>query len=275
MQNFLKIIIFAFLALGGYTLYANFGIPPLKPAPPPPEEETIGAMSMDQFITLGKKIFEGKGTCTLCHNPILAGRAPNLSNMHNISEERLKDPRYKGKAKTGEEYLRESQMEPSAFVAAGFGKRGTNDTVSPMPQINAGAIGLKPAEINAVIAYLQTKDGGKATVPLPTGADAAPAPAAGGAEAAAPAPAKTAEEALAKYACGACHKIGSFAGAVGPDLTKIGSKRDESYLRRAILNPNADVASGFPPGMMPQDLGNKMTASEMEMLVKYLKSQKG
>lgn len=272
MQTFLKISIFAVIALLGYTLFANVGIPQVRPAPPPAEEETIGAMSMDQYIVLGKKIFEGKGTCTLCHNPVLAGRAPNIVNMHATSEERLKDPRYKGKAKTGEEYLRESMMEPSTFVVAGFGKKGTNDTESPMPHISSGAVGLKPAEINAVIAYLQTKEGGKATVPLPTGADAAPAPAA--AEAAAPAPAKTAEEALGKYACGACHKIGAFAGAVGPDLTKIGSK-DETYLRRAILDPNADVAKGFPAGVMPQDLGNKMTAKELEMLVKFLKAQKG
>ncbi|MBI5179954.1 MAG: c-type cytochrome [Nitrospirae bacterium] len=273
MQTFIKISIFALIALSGYTLFANFAIPQVRPAPPPAEEETIGAMSMDQYIALGRKIFEGKGTCTLCHNPVLAGRAPNITQMHATSEQRLKDPRYKGKAKTGEEYLRESMMEPSAFVVAGFGKAGTNDTESPMPQISSGAIGLKPAEINAVIAYLQTKDGGKATVPLPTGVDAAPAPAAGAAEAP-PAPAKTAEEALGKYACGACHKIGAFAGAVGPDLTKIGSK-DEAYLRRAILDPNADIAKGFPAGVMPQDFGNKMTAKELEMLIKYLKAQKG
>ena len=273
MQTFLKIGIFALIALAGYTLFANFAIPQVRPAPPPAEEETIGAMGMDQYIALGRKIFEGKGTCTLCHNPVLAGRAPSLTQMHATSEQRLKDPRYKGKAKTGEEYLRESMMEPSTFVVAGFGKAGTNDTESPMPQINGPAVGLKPAEINAVIAFLQTKDGGKATVPLPTGADAAPAPAAGAAEAA-PAPAKTPEEALGKYACGACHKIGVFAGAIGPDLTKIGSK-DEAYLRRAILDPNADIATGFPAGVMPQDFGNKMTAKELEMLIKYLKAQKG
>jgi mono/diheme cytochrome c family protein len=274
MQTFIKISIVALVALAGYTLFANYGIPQVRPAPPPAEEETIGAMSMDQYIALGRKIFEGKGTCTLCHNPLLGGRAPNLTQMHATSEQRLKDSRYKGKAKTGEEYLRESMMEPSIFVVAGFGKAGTNDSESPMPQISGPAVGLKPAEINAVIAFLQTKDGGKATVPLPTGAEAAPAPAAGAAAEAAPAPAKTAEEALGKYACGACHKIGAFAGAVGPDLTKIGSK-DEAYLRKAILDPNSDIAKGFPAGVMPQDFGNKMTAKELEMLIKYLKAQKG
>src|SRR4030065_1135009 len=219
MQTFIKIGIFALIALAGYTLFANYGIPQVRPAPPPAEEETIGAMGMDQYIALGKKIFEGKGTCTLCHNPLLGGRAPEITQMHAKSEERLKDSRYKGKAKTGEEYLRESMMAPSAFVVAGFGKAGTNDTESPMPQISGPAVGLKPAEINAVIAFLQTKDGSKATVPLPTGAEPAPAPAAGAAAKAAPAPAKTAEEALGKYGCGACHKIGGFAGADGRDLT--------------------------------------------------------
>ena len=57
-------------------------------------------------------------------------------------------------------------------------------------------------------------------------------------------------------------------------MTKVGSK-DEAYLRRAILDPNADVVKGFPAGVMPQDFGNKMTAKELEMLIKYLKAQKG
>ena len=55
MQTFIKISIVALVALAGYTLFANYGIPQVRPAPPPAEEEAIGAMSMDQFIALGKK----------------------------------------------------------------------------------------------------------------------------------------------------------------------------------------------------------------------------
>lgn len=105
MQTFLKISIFAVIALLGYTLFANVGIPQVRPAPPPAEEETIGAMSMDQYIVLGKKIFEGKGTCTLCHNPVLGGRAPNIINMHATSEERLKDPAIKERQRAARSIL--------------------------------------------------------------------------------------------------------------------------------------------------------------------------
>ena len=45
--------------------------------------------------------------------------------------------------------------DPSAFVVAGFGKKGTNDSESPMPNIAAGSVGLSEAELKAVVAYLQ------------------------------------------------------------------------------------------------------------------------
>ena len=62
---------------------------------------------------------------------------------------------------------------------------------------------------------------------------------------------------------------------MGPNLTKVGAKRDEAYLRGKILDPKSRLVPGFPPGVMPQDFGSRMTAMELEMLVKYLKAQKG
>src|SRR3989304_7467469 len=162
MKNFLKVIIFSLLVLSAYTLFPN--TLPQQKSEPPPLEEKVGALTMDQFVAIGADIYSGArggfGGCVLCHDPKL-GRAPQLVNMNGTSEDRLKDSRYKGKAKSVEEYLRESMMEPSAFVVAGFGVAGTNDTQSPMMNISQY---LKPWEVNATIAYLQTKDGGEATV---------------------------------------------------------------------------------------------------------------
>src|SRR3989304_4311772 len=167
MKTFLKLLFVCAIVLAAYTLYP-MSLPQQR-AEPPPLEEKIGALTMDQFVNIGKEIDEGKrggfGGCILCHDPRL-GRAPELVNMNSVSAKRLKDPGYKGKAKNVEEYLRESMMEPSAYVVRGYGVAGTNDTQSPMMNISQY---LKPWEVDATIAYLQTKDGGEATVQPPTG----------------------------------------------------------------------------------------------------------
>ncbi|MDH4234634.1 MAG: hypothetical protein OEV15_05830, partial [Gallionella sp.] len=88
------------------------------PAPPPVEEKLdLSAMTMDQFIALGGKIYNGKGTCTLCHNAM--GRAPMLDKLGAVATETIKNPKYKGGAKTVEEYIREALVKPSAFVVSG------------------------------------------------------------------------------------------------------------------------------------------------------------
>lgn len=266
MRNFFKVAFFSLLTIGGFWGFANFGIPQIKPAPPPVEEKLdLGAMTMDQFIALGEKTFNGKGTCTLCHNKM--GRAPMLDVVGAHAVERMKDARYKGAAKTVEEYIHESMVKPSAFVVAGFGKSGSNDTESPMPDVTGGGIGLNEAEVAAVIAYLQDSSGSEVTVEIPQmeapaeGADAAPAEVAA---------LKTPEEVIAKYTCGACHTVADQTGELGPNLTKIGAKRSKDYLRQAILDPEAVIAEGFTGGMMPATMGEQMKASELEMLVNYL-----
>ncbi|MDO8463913.1 MAG: c-type cytochrome [Gallionella sp.] len=264
MINFLKVSIFSLLMVGAFWGFANFGIPQIKPEPPPVEAKLdLGAMTMDQFIALGSKIYNSKGTCTLCHNAM--GRAPMLGKIGTVSAERLKDARYKGTAKTVEEYLKESLVKPSAFVVSGFGKSGTNDTESPMPDVTGGGIGLNEAELASVIAYLQDSGGAEVTVTIP----AMPAP---GAEAPKKeeAPLKTAEEVIAKYTCGACHVVAGQTGSVGPSLAKIGATKNKEYLRQAILDPDAVIAKGFAAGMMPSTYGEQLKAKELEMLVNYL-----
>ncbi|MDD5383408.1 MAG: c-type cytochrome [Gallionella sp.] len=270
MTNFLKVSGFSLLMIGGFSAYSNFGIPQIKPAPPPVEEKLeLGAMTMDQFIALGGKIYNEKGTCTLCHNAM--GRAPMLDKIGSVAAENLKNPNYKGAAKTVEEYLHESLVKPSAFVVAGFGKAGSNDTESPMPDVSGGGIGLSEAEIAAVIAYLQDSSGSEVTVSIP----AMPAAGAETSKAGATAPLKTPEEIIAKYTCGACHvvaghAVGSQTGTLGPSLARIGATKSREYLRQAILDPDAVIAKGYAAGMMPRTYGEQLKAQELEMLVNYL-----
>jgi mono/diheme cytochrome c family protein len=268
-MNFIKVAAFSLMVIGLFAGFSNFGIPQIKPAPPPVEEVLdLDAMTPEQFVALGGKIYNGKGTCTLCHNAV-GGRAPMLDNLSPVISQRLKDDRYKGEATDAESYLRESMIEPSAFVVVGFGKSGTNDTVSPMPDVSSGSIRLNEAELAAVIAHLQDSTGLEVTVKIPSGAgDAA---AASESEDEGKRPLFTdVEQIVEEFSCGACHRVGEEEGEVGPDLRKIGGDRDREYLRRAILDPNAELAKGFEADQMPLDYGEQLYAKELEMLVDYL-----
>jgi cytochrome c551/c552 len=272
MKHFLKVTLFSLLLISLFSLYSNYGIPEIQPAPPPTEEKLdLGSMTMEQFVAVGEKIVTGKGTCTLCHNAV-GGRAPLLEKLVTATPQRLQDSRYQGEATDLETYMLESMLTPSIYVVAGFGKAGTNDTESPMPDVTGGGIDLSEAEISAVIAYLQDLGGAEVTVEIPTGtavedSEETVATRAG--------PLGTAEEIVASYGCGACHKIAGQSGAVGPDLSSIGASRDSDYLRRAILDPNAEVAEGYPPNLMPATYGGQFYAQELELLVTYMNASVG
>ncbi len=272
MIHFLKVVLFSLITIGFFTAFANYGIPKIEPAPPPKEEKLdLGSMTMEKFIALGEKLYNGKGTCTLCHNSL--GRAPMLDSIGSIGQERLADSRYKGKAKDIEGYLIESMVKPSAYVVSGFGKAGSNDTESPMPDVTGGSIGFSEAEMNAVIAYLQDIGGAEVTVSIPsdTSSDASTAeeqdPESG--QNVVRVAISSPQEILAHFTCNACHKVEGEGGELGPDLSHIGGQRDTAYIRRALLDPNADISEGYVP-MMPPNYGTQMYAVELEMLVDYL-----
>jgi cytochrome c oxidase subunit 2 len=85
--------------------------------------------------------------------------------------------------------------------------------------------------------------------------------------------------------CKACHSIDGTPG-LGPTLKGLfgktvtvltdGKERklvaDEAYLRKSILEPNADIVKGFPPIMPP--LKGLLTDQEIDALVSYLKGLK-
>ncbi len=249
-----------------FTLVANL-LPQVEGEAPVEKEVDLGALTVESFTALGETIFTGKGTCTLCHNAL--GRAPDILalNMVATAGERLKDERYQGKASDAESYLLESMLEPGLYVVSGFGKKGTNDTESPMPAVHKPPIELSEIEINAVIAYLQAKDGNEVTVPLPTEAPAAEA------ELVEPAgPAGTVEEVVARFGCQACHKVFGSGGDLGPGLEQLGKRFTVDQIRQSIIDPDALIAEGFPAGVMPQDFAEQMMVKELEMLVAYLAS---
>ena len=252
-------------------------LPQMKGEAPVDVKVDLGSLTMDDFVALGEDLFNNKGTCTLCHKPPPLGRAPDIQgeDMVALSAERLADERYQGEAKDAAGYILESMLDPGKYVVATWGKKGSNDSESPMPAIDKAPIELSSMEMDAITAYLQAKDGNEVTVALPTAeaaAEVAAAPASG--SAAVSAPAATADEAMAKYACLTCHAMDSKDALVGPGLVDVGERLTADEIRQSILDPNAVMVEGFPPAM-PADFGAKMTVNELQMIVNFLAEKKG
>jgi putative heme-binding domain-containing protein len=51
-----------------------------------------------------------------------------------------------------------------------------------------------------------------------------------------------------KGACTSCHMAHGEGGSLGPDLSEVGLARSSSYIRRALIEPGADLPAGAPPG---------------------------
>ncbi len=266
-MTFLRVIVFSVLALLVFTGFANM-LPQVQSDPPSEEDAPTGAMDMAGMIAWGEELFSGAGTCTLCHNSL--GRAPDLLMATDLAGDfaaRLEDAKYTGE-KTVAAYLHESMVDPSAYVVAGFGKKGTNDTESPMPAVDKPPIEMSEVQMNALTAFLMDLAGLEPDIPLPTGEAAAPEPAP---EVTETEPlAATGEEAIDKFFCAACHDLLGSEADLGPDLRGIGTRMGAGAIMEAILEPNAVVAEGYEPDIMPGDFAEQMHASELKLIVDYL-----
>ena len=274
-MTFLRVIAFSLALLGFYAAYSHI-LPQVEPDLSEPVEVSTEGLDMAGMIALGEGLFSGKGTCTLCHNGM--GRAPDTLEMDLAATfpERLADANYTGVAAGGAgaqavaDYLRESMLEPSAFVVAGFGKKGSNDAESPMPVVNAPPIELSDVEMNAIIAFLQDRAGFSASVPLPSADDTPVDDAPAGTEGMIEAPETDLSAALDKFACTACHDLNDSGADLGPALGGIAGRMDRTGLMGAILDPNAEIAAGYDEGLMPDTFGEDMHASELLLIVDHL-----
>jgi cytochrome c2 len=91
---------------------------------------------------------------------------------------------------------------------------------------------------------------------------------------------KNGEELVKLAGCNACHKFDGPDRMVGPSLWDIGERKDKGYIRESILEPDKDVVSGYPPGVMKATLlgtgfYQNISLESLEKMVEYLASLKG
>jgi len=258
----LRIIGVVLGTLALYTLIAN-KIPQVQSEVP--HALTLGAnVTPEQLTNAGDQLYHGAGGCTACHG--LGTRAPNL-----LTDEKGQGPigARCGKREAGKDckaYIYESLTSPKAYVVQGY---------EPiMPEM--GRI-LSPQQIWALVAFLESDGGTVDVAASDIPASTTSAPSTSSTPSAGIAGGSTDPMTMIRGAgCTGCHKISGEGGAIGPELTHVGSRLSANLIRESILLPDAKVAKGFEKfkGIMPKTFGNQLTAAQFEALVQYLSGHK-
>lgn len=99
-------------------------------------------------------------------------------------------------------------------------------------------------------------------------------------EAAAPEPSGETTEASSPGAqlftgtgCGTCHVLAAAGttGETGPNLDEFLAPDDTTEaVEEMIVDPNSELAEGYPANVMPQDYGQTLSPTEMHELAEYL-----
>ncbi|MEE8061203.1 MAG: c-type cytochrome [Gemmatimonadales bacterium] len=258
----LSVALVGLVVIGFYTSMAHM-IPQIQ-SEVPMELDLSAGVTTEALVSAGEQLFLGAGGCTACHG--LGTRAPNLLSDHDGEGTIGARCGARSADLDCKAYLYQSLTEPGAVVVSGF---------SPiMPDARRQ---LSIEQIWALVAYLQSQ-GGEATVTgadIPQSAPAAPAPAA-----ATPAPARSSvtdpRQLLSDNACLGCHVLDGTGGPVGPSFDGVGARLDAAGIRKAILDPDADVSEGFQQvaGMMPTTFGDQLSAAQLEAVVTFLAERK-
>jgi mono/diheme cytochrome c family protein len=77
--------------------------------------------------------------------------------------------------------------------------------------------------------------------------------------------------------CGICHALAAAgtSATVGPDLDDALVGKDAAFIEKSIVDPNAEIAQGYPPDVMPQDFQTTLSAPDLKGLVDYLLDHAG
>jgi mono/diheme cytochrome c family protein len=72
--------------------------------------------------------------------------------------------------------------------------------------------------------------------------------------------------------CGGCHTLAAAGsgGVTGPNLDEVLPGQSAAMIEASIVDPNAKIAKGYPPNVMPANFSTTITSKEIEQLVQYL-----
>jgi cytochrome c551/c552 len=74
--------------------------------------------------------------------------------------------------------------------------------------------------------------------------------------------------------CGNCHTFppAGSTGTVGPNLAEGLAGKDPAFIRQSIVDPNAEIASGYSAGVMPETYEDQLSPKQLNDLVAFLAS---
>jgi nitric oxide reductase subunit C len=143
--------------LGWVSSIDNQGWPPrpiVVSAALPDASANVTAAASGDPVALGEAVFRrSPPACFSCHSTtagtVLVG--PSMAGIATRATALVASPDYKGGARSAPDYIRESILNPNAYVVPGptFGTGGQ----SVMPPL--GTL-LKPEEVEQLVAYLAT-----------------------------------------------------------------------------------------------------------------------
>ena len=258
---YLKIVGFVVLITLFYGGIGNLWLTQTEEHPPPTLEIGVDT-DTDTLIDMGRTVLGAKGGCLLCHKVSERGntRGPDLRGVG--ARAALRRP-----GLSAEEYLVESLVDPGAYVVEEFAAPG-GETI--MPVANQPPADLSPTELKALVAYLQSL-GGEVTVEI-TAQDVAAA-AAKKEQPQAALDTRPGADLVTKHGCIACHDVKGTIRLVGPPLTNVRERLSAAEIRQSILDPDAVVAEGFPPGLMLKTFAETMPPEELDQIVIYLSGE--
>jgi cytochrome c2 len=262
----LPVAAFVILIVAAIAGFASL-IPQLE-SPAPAALEISADLTGPELAALGLDVYESpEAGCTACHAQGREGlRGPDLAGIGAAAAGRVA-------GETAEVYLRQSIVDPCAHLIEGY------DCIMPPTLLQT----LGEAKVTALVAYMQSL-GGEVTVKY-TGEETAAGSNTGSEGSAGGVPGVTAHEILAGAGCGGCHALEeSSPPGIGPGLAHLGADLSPEEIRQAILDPDAVVSTycpakdeagnattgACPPGLMPKDYGQRLTAAQLETLVVYL-----
>jgi mono/diheme cytochrome c family protein len=79
---------------------------------------------------------------------------------------------------------------------------------------------------------------------------------------------------FADNGCAGCHtfKPAGANGTIGPNLDDALKGKDAEFIKTSITDPNAEIASGFQPNVMPQSYSSQLSSQQLSDLVAFLQT---